>query len=303
MDFDLCLAWNWEHDNHFSALLQETVTTQGLSFISVNPDNVVSIVSDLQEGRLGYRALLDRASDSEPDFLALSQWAIRKRAFRINPYENAARTWDKAVMHFLLTSAGLKTPTTAILPPYSQTGHSLALPLHFTCDRYTIKPAHGGGGEGVVCGTPSLDQALEARKVFPGDTYLLQHHIVPAKINDRLAWFRTLYCAGTIFPCWWDPDTHRYTTLTPAEEEQWSLFPLREITMALARISRLHLFSSEIALTPENVFMVVDYVNDPLDLRGQSQTADGVPEKILEEISLRLSRLVKENIGRQPLVS
>jgi hypothetical protein len=51
------------------------------------------------------------------------------------------------------------------------------------------------------------------------------------------------------------------------------------------------LFSTEIALTKEGHFMVVDYVNDPVDLRMQSRAVDGVPDVYLESIAARLARL------------
>ncbi len=50
----------------------------------------------------------------------------------------------------------------------------------------------------------------------------------------------------------------------------------------------MDLFSSEIALVPDGRFIVVDYVNDPLDLRLQSQTPEGVPDAIVRAIAERL---------------
>jgi len=37
---------------------------------------------------------------------------------------------------------------------------------------------------------------------------------------------------------------------------------------------------------------VVDYVNDPVDLRLQSNAIDGVPNSYVEKIAERLARLV-----------
>jgi hypothetical protein len=47
----------------------------------------------------------------------------------------------------------------------------------------------------------------------------------------------------------------------------------------------LDLFSTEIALTLDGLFMVVDYVNDPIDLRLQSKATDGVPDQIVSHIA------------------
>jgi len=48
------------------------------------------------------------------------------------------------------------------------------------------------------------------------------------------------------------------------------------------------LFSTEIALTSENLFVVVDYVNDQIDLRLRSQAYDGVPDHFVRDITQRL---------------
>ena len=58
---------------------------------------------------------------------------------------------------------------------------------------------------------------------------------------------------------------------------------------AVAAICGLGLFSSEIALSREGVFMVVDYANDPIDLRHQSSLASGVPDEIVQFIAERLA--------------
>jgi hypothetical protein len=52
------------------------------------------------------------------------------------------------------------------------------------------------------------------------------------------------------------------------------------------------LFSTEITLTPDGRFVIVDYVNDPIDLRLQSKTFDGVPDDIVEDITERLAEFV-----------
>jgi hypothetical protein len=95
-------------------------------------------------------------------------------------------------------------------------------------------------------------------------------------------------CAGGIYPCWWHPDSHVYTRVTEADEVRFALQPLRSITDLIRRICRLDLFSSEIAITPQGKFLVIDYVNDPIDLRLQSQAADGLPDEIVREIAERL---------------
>jgi hypothetical protein len=126
-------------------------------------------------------------------------------------------------------------------------------------------------------------------------TALLQALIVPKAIDSRLAWFRVLYCGGGIYPCWWNTRTKIYILLIPAEEEQYNLGSLKEITTSIAQLSGLDLFSTEIALTAEGHYVVVDYVNDQPDLRLQSRAIDGVPDRIVQDIAARITELVSSH--------
>jgi hypothetical protein len=111
---------------------------------------------------------------------------------------------------------------------------------------------------------------------------------VPLDVGGRPAWFRVLYCTGQAFPCWWHPQSHRYTAVTAAEEESLELAPLRGMAAAIAEASEMDLFSSEMARVPGGDFVVVDYLNDPLDLRQQSQSYEGVPDEIVAAVAGRL---------------
>jgi hypothetical protein len=63
--------------------------------------------------------------------------------------------------------------------------------------------------------------------------------------------------------------------------------------VAISRLVGLDLFSTEIALTKDEEFMVVDYVNDQIDLRLQSKAMEGVPDGIVQDIAERIvSQLV-----------
>jgi hypothetical protein len=64
------------------------------------------------------------------------------------------------------------------------------------------------------------------------------------------------------------------------------------ITNRLASLCRLELFSTEIALTPARRFLIIDYVNDPIDLRLQSQSREGVPDRIVAAIARNLADYV-----------
>lgn len=290
--YDLGLAWNWEYDADLVALLEDACRANGLSLLQITPANLEHLSAALARGQIGWRAFFDRASDSDARFMPVVQWARDQAVYCINPHERAARTWNKVAMHYALIGAGLYTPYTLILPSHQEQPALAGVDLSPLGANFAIKPAHGGGGEGVIVEATSLQQVLAARQEYPADQYLLQAHVASVQLDARPAWFRTIYCAGQVYPCWWDTQTHVYSPVTPEKEARHALGPLREITEAIARLCELDLFSTEISLTPDGLFVVVDYVNDQLDLRLQSQAYDGVPDAIVHDIVHRLAGLV-----------
>ncbi len=289
VEYDLSLAWNWEHDADFAALLGAACRSRSLSLVEITPANLAAARVSLLAGEMAFRALYDRASDTDARFIPVVEWARDHGVHAINSHDRARRSWDKATMHLEFITAGLHTPYTIILPPYQEQPILPPLDLSPLGESFAIKPAHGGGGEGVVTRATSLKQVHVAQQERPTDKILLQAHIVPAQLGSRPAWFRAIYCLGRVYPCWWDTATHVYTMVTAGEEGLFGLGPLIDITAAIARVCQLELFSTEIALIPDGRFIVVDYVNDQLDLRLQSHHPDGVPDGIVHDIAERLA--------------
>ena len=286
--YDLCVAWDWVYDTDFIGLLDLSCQSRGLSLLQITPDNLPQMLNSLAGRELSCRVFFDRASDDDPQFLPLVQWVSEDAIHSINAYERASRTWDKAELHSLLVSQGVNVPPTIILPPYIEQPELSIIDLSSLGDQFTIKPAHGSGGVGVMTNATSWDQVLSVRKEHATDHYLLQAHVTPRELELRPAWFRVIFCTGQVFPCWWNPVTHIYTPVTAAEKSSHGLDPLYDITVAIADLCGLDLFSTEIAFTSAGRFVVVDYVNDQIDLRLQSISAEGVPDTIVREIVERL---------------
>jgi hypothetical protein len=293
--YDLCLVWNWEYDADFVSLLDSACRSHGVSLLQITPQNLIKYLRALSDKQISFRAFFDRASDTDSRVMSIVHWARDHGVYRINPYEYATRSWDKATMHQVLTRFCLHISYTIILPSYEQQPVLGPVDLSPLGNRFTIKPAHGGGGEGVVNKATSLNEVLSARRDYPSDRYLLQAHVASAELDFRPAWFRVIYCGGKVFPCWWDSRKRLYTRITSTEESRYRLGELHETVISIARLCKLHLFSTEISLTPEGFFVVVDYVNDLLDLRLQSKTPDGVPDDIVHDIAERLTLLVKNH--------
>ncbi|MGB7294112.1 MAG: hypothetical protein WBC70_00855 [Candidatus Aminicenantales bacterium] len=294
---DLCLAWNWEYDADFVGLLEAACSSRGLSLWQVPPGALSDGLECLHQGKTTFKTFLDRASDADARFLSLVEWSEAHSIRQINPHDRAVHAMNKASMHLEFITAGIQTPYTIILPPYDEHPQIDSPDTSPLGDNFIIKPAHGGGGEGVVFKVSSVDQVFGARRAFSGDHYLLQAHIAPAELAGRRAWFRVLYCSGKAYCFWWDMTKPVYIQVEEDEERELGLSPLAEITMTIAGICGLDLFSTEIALTAAGVFVVVDYVNNPIDLRLQSAASDGVPDETVRDIAARLADLVLENVN------
>jgi len=288
--YDLCIAWNWEYDDGFVRLVDAACVAAGRTLLQVTPGSLERNLEDLASGAISFRTYLDRASEADPRFLPLVDWVRDHRVKSVNGYEHARRSWDKAAMHEVLF-ANVRTPYTIVLPSFRERPALDPMDLAPLGGSFSIKPAHGGGGDGVIIEAHSAEDVLAARRQYPDDKYLLQTRVCPIRAGKRPAWFRVLYCAGEIYPCWWDIQTHVYAPVTTAEESHFKLSPLRSITETIAEVSQLGLFSTEIGLAAEAGLVVVDYANDPIDLRLQSSTPEGVPDDIARFIAERLADL------------
>lgn len=291
-NYDLCLTWCWEFDADFTRLFEAACQQRGLSVLLVTHANLADTIAALECDQICFSAFLDR-TEYEAPFEPIFKYVQKSGIFWINPRETAFWAEDKATMHLELVTAGLNTPFTIILPPYEHQPGLPTLDIGPLGERFVIKPTFGGGGQGVLMDATSFDQVLERRTEFPHLKYLLQETITPQRIQDRNAWFRVIYCAGECFPCWWDPHTHIYSLVTSSEEQSLGLTMLRLMIRQIAALARLEFFSTEIALSPAQQWVVVDYVNDQIDMRLQSQAQDGVPDEVVRQVADLLAGLVE----------
>ncbi|MBK7320536.1 hypothetical protein [Candidatus Villigracilis affinis] len=293
MRYDLCLPWYWEYDDVFVGMVERACIEEGISFWQIKPDNLLESITALYKGVTTFKTLLHRGQ-GEAIFDPIPRWAREFGVRRINPAEVSAWSEDKATMHLELINAGLHTPYTILLAPFLEQPVIPQIDLTPLGENFVIKPSNGGGGEGVIIGANSIEQILHARMEFPEQKYLIQAHVTPRILDGTPAWFRIFYANGETHPCWWDTETHIYSHVTAQDESQHRLGRLREITKRIASICKLDWFSTEIALADE--FIVVDYVNDEIDTRVQSQAMDGVPDEIMESITRQLVKIAKENV-------
>lgn len=289
--YDLCLTWYWLYDHDFVHYIESACSAQHITLWQITPTNILQAVHELYSGGGAFATLLDRAADDQR-FEPIRRYAREHNKHRINPAELSHWSEDKATMHLELMQAGLQTPYTIILAPFVAEPILPPLDLAPLGTRFVLKPAVGGGGEGVILNASSLDDIRRARLEYPEQKYLVEEQIEARVLGGREAWFRIFFVAGRTIPCWWHPITHAYALLTPEQESQFGLTPLHEITATIARVCKLDWFSTEVCLTRDGRFAVVDYVNDGIDTRIQSKAADGVPDDVMRQMAERLVGLV-----------
>jgi len=124
----------------------------------------------------------------------------------------------------------------------------------------------------------------------------VQEKIDPVQINGRRAWFRVFFAFGEILPCWWDDQTKIADFLSPSEIDKKIYSKIKSIMRKIAQISKLELFSTEIALTSIGKLMVIDHVNDQVDLRKKTSHFDGIPDEVVDRIVINLVNWVEKRI-------
>jgi hypothetical protein len=297
--YDLAIVIDWEYDFDFVRLLEEAARKIKLTTYVIWSANLEDSYQELQQETLKMRYLFDRASDTSPEFHKIQQVIRSKGGQVLETLESLEWASDKATMHLEFIANGLNTPYTIILPPYD-TEEEIYLSVEDLSRlgrTFIIKPANTtGGGIGVVHGAETLQDVLQARQSHAQDKYLLQKKVIPLEEDGYRFWFRGYYACGLVQCAWWNDLLHRYRPLTREEVRDFGLKPLFKIVSKIAEVSKLHFFSTEIALNETGTFVVVDYVNESCDMRLQSKAVDGVPDELVAKSVAQIVRYIKKQL-------
>jgi hypothetical protein len=284
--FDLAISFVWEYDKEFVQLIEKRFQEARLTTFLIERHNVLEVIEDLKTKKIFFLALLDRASDEDPEFLPIIKLLSFKKSCIINPHFKVIRSIDKASMHKRLLKTNFFLPKTILLPSFNKKAGIFIPPrkMDEIGVPFIIKPAlTSGGGLGVINNAVTLQQIEESRRKNIKEKYLIQEKIYPKIILGKRAWFRVFYAFGTSIPTWWDDLTHICNRVTNNEIKKYSLKPLNAISKKLARITLLDYFSTEIAFTNDNKFYLIDYINDQCDMRLRTNHRDGVPDDVVIE--------------------
>lgn len=303
--FDLAISFVWEFDKDFVDLIEKNLQPAKISTFVITENNIHEVTSLVKRRKLWFQSYLDRASDVDEKFSELAKILTRRKCRIFNPYKNVEHAIDKATMHLEFITAGINVPYSIIIPPHSER-EDLFLSvddLAILGRPFIIKPCNTtGGGIGVVTGAESLKEVLLERHTNKSDKYLIQQKIIPIDLEGKRAWFRCFWAFGKPICVWWDDQTHIYEILTNEQTKKYGLNKLNHITKIIAKITQLDFFSTEIVLTPEKKFVVIDYVNDQCDMRLKSIHPDGVPDQIVLRIITLLRQSVQKLVKQKNLV-
>ena len=205
--YDLAIIWEWPFDKPFNRLIQEHFSQKNLSVLFVNIENILFVENKVSKNEIRFNWYLDRASESDPRFLPLIQMCQTLKFKAINPPRRVQRILNKAYLHKLFVKNSISVPQTLIIPPFNKKAELAFFTLADIGIPFVMKPAHGGGGEGVHVGLTELNQINYYRKEFPNDEYLVQQTIVPKNTPVHPLWFRTFFVFGEFFLCFWNPQS------------------------------------------------------------------------------------------------
>ncbi len=284
--YDLAISYTWIYDKEFIDLIENIFQKNGLKTFIIHEHNLYEVIEKLRDKELLFSAYLDRASDEDPEFEQITKILSRRRCFIINPNHKVTKAVNKYLMHKKLVKRKFELPKTFILPSFN-TDERMNISdkdINYIGCPFIIKPAiYTGGGEGVVRNGISLEQIQLERQKNYNELIMVQEKIHPRIIEGKRAWFRVFWAFGKVIPTFWDDYTHVYNLVTAKHIKKYHLLSLFRITRRLARLNGLDYFSTEIALTKNHRFVLIDYVNDQCDMRLKSNHPDGVPDVVVAE--------------------
>jgi hypothetical protein len=301
--YDLVMTHKLDADDFFIHRVQEQCAARGLNFFLVEPLWVEEFQTKLARDHVWAWALLNLHSEHHlPDdpFTRLVRLAVARHVAVVDAPDVALAAFDKARLHPLLVEAGIHVPFSVIVPA------AAASSFRFTAEQrealgspFVVKPSLGYGRQGVILDARSEADFARSLAAWNDPFLLAQRKIAARDFAGDAAYFRVFHCFGEVWLAWWDPATDRYRAVTPAEEGRFRLHPLREIVARVAALTGMNLFSSEIAVTGANEFVLIDYVNDQCHLLTQSADPRiGVPDGIVAGIARRVVEAAAEIVGR-----
>lgn len=288
-EFDLGLTWD-KNKCLFTDTLIYACKEKGLSFYWINVNKAKDVIRSLESNKLRIKAMLDTEAtyDIQGDLYARLCYAVKDSGgVVINDPDRTRMAVDKTVMYYELIDLGINTPHTVVVRNWEPSTFKLSDEERRKLGNpFIIKPGCGWGHRGVIYNAKgTIREIAEARNFNRGDNFLLQEKIEPINFNGKRAWFRIFHIFDKIIPCWWDDRISKYEHVKAEEFTRYKLTSLVRIVTAIARLTRMSWFSTEVAVDKKFEklrFFSIDHVNDQCDMEARSENKDGVPDNIVK---------------------
>ena len=205
----------------------------------------------------------------------------------IDDPDKTAIVAHKAMFHKLLLENNIPVPEIVIVNRSEL--HSFKITDEIKAQvgvPFVVKPAWGDSGVGVIIdGQSEYDLHRSAEQAPNSDSFLIQRLLRSKQLDGpHSGWFCLFHICGEIIPCSWNPITHEYHLVTPAQQRFYKLAPLKRIMRGIARVSKMKKFTSEICLDEDGKFYTVDYVNADPDMNPRSYYPNDVPDEVVRHI-------------------
>ena len=288
--YDVVLSSPFSNYHFFAHRMRELCGQMNLSFFVVDDVWVKEFTQKVESEEIGVRVLFDLTAnqtiENDP-YLKLAREVKRRRGHVIDDPDMTATTAHKGFFHQKLLERNIPVPETVVVNRSEVKTFKITAELRARVGTpFVVKPAWGDSGVGVILDGVSEDALLASAEQTPNsDAFLIQKRLNPRPLGNHMGWFRLFYICGEVIPCWWDPSSHQYHLVTPAQQKQYALTPLKRIMKRIAQISKMKKFTSEICLSDaDGKFYVVDYINADPDMNPQSFYPNGVPDEVVRHV-------------------
>ncbi len=287
--YDLVLSSPFPNYDFFAHRIRELCGQLNLTFFVADKVWVNDFLKKLQDREVSVRVLLDLSNNQTvPDdpYLMLAKEAKQQRAYVIDDPDVTSVVAHKALFHQIMLEKGILVPETVIVSRRELRNFKLTDEIKTQVGvPFVVKPAWGDSSLGVIVDGQSEDDVIRSAEQAPNsDAFLIQRQLKPRMLGNHAGWFRMFHIINEIIPCWWDPYSHEYHLVTPAQSRYYKLAPLARIMRQIARASKMKFFTSEICLDVDGHFYTIDYINADPDMNPQSYYTNGVPDEVVRHI-------------------
>jgi len=216
--YDIGICWTNPVEEKFIASLKKAAQRKRLSLFEITYENVKEARVQIEQGKLRFGTFFDRASLDDSAFFLMAEKLKTQGVRVINDPEATIQGSNKAILHELYEKNGLPVSQTIIISPKTPKKELNQIPKKLGIP-FVLKPAHGGGGEGVQLAAKNTKDIEEFLKELGTDKGLAQEYVVPVVLSRKIAWFRPVYVIGKVIPLWWDPHNHFYQEFGDSRKE------------------------------------------------------------------------------------